>query len=98
MDDAYLPTLAQSMHPKLDRAATCRAKGNSLSASNDEPELFIDRGPLTQPAELMDDDAFLAFDLARSAPGKGERLARVNDQHAAALDEKHLDAMRRAGL
>lgn len=58
--------------------------------SNDEE---IDRGPLPEVSE----SDWVAFDLARDA-GKGERLARQNDERAAGLDMQWLDAMRRAGL
>jgi hypothetical protein len=39
-----------------------------------EPEPFVDRGPLTVPAELTDDATWVAFDLARNVD-KGPRLA-----------------------
>lgn len=42
----------------------------------------IDRGPVTQGAELTDESAWDAFDLQRGGVGKGERLARANDAHA----------------
>lgn len=66
-------------------------------AQNDEPDEEIDRGPLTVPAELTDDAAFAAFDLARNV-NKGERLAQRDADQAAALDLQQLDVMRRAGL
>jgi len=50
------------------------------------------RGPLP---EVSDSD-MAAFDLARNV-NKGERLARVNDQHAKELDMQHLDTMRCKG-
>lgn len=67
-------------HP-LD-GAKCVARGNHLAAQNDEPE--IDRGPLTQPAELSEDDAALAFDLARNER-KAEKAHERNDRSALEL-------------
>lgn len=45
----------------------------------------IDRGPVTQGAELTDESAWDAFALQRGGAGKGERLARLNDAHATDL-------------
>jgi hypothetical protein len=67
-------------HP-LTSTTPIQARGNHLAAQNDEAEPeAIDRGPLTQPAELAEAD-WIAADLARDN-GKGERLARANDAHA----------------
>lgn len=92
LSDATMNAIARQAAPSLDRAATCRASGNSLSASNDEPELFIDRGPLPEVSE----SDWAAFEVART-PGKAENWHRQNDQHAKELDMQHLDAMRKEG-
>jgi hypothetical protein len=60
-------------------------------SSNDEPEPIY-RGPLPEVSE----SDWAEFDRLRNV-NKGERLARVNDQHAATLDQQWLDAMRRDG-
>jgi hypothetical protein len=69
------------------------ASGNHLAAQNDELDL-IDRGPVTQPMELSEDD-WTAADLARDE-NKGPKLAARNDAQAVATQVMDLDAMRRA--
>ena len=67
----------------------------STAAAQDEPEP-IDRGPVTEPAELTEAD-WLAADLEGNT-GKAKRWHERNDAAARVLDMQHLDAMRRAGL
>lgn len=81
LTDAYMNAIARSMAPTLDRASTCRATGNHRVASNDEPELFVDRGPLTMPSELSESEA-TEIDRAMEADKKANGWHRRNDAHA----------------
>lgn len=98
MDDATTTALARAMVPTLDRGLRVN-RGFALPVSGDSMDAVIralgsgverveveriDRGPLTQPAELSEEEAAIAFDLQRNVD-KGRKWHQVNDQHAADL-------------
>lgn len=93
---AWQTDLADSIaaaHPLVPTTAI-RASGNHLVAAQDEPEP-VDRGPLTIPAELSEDE-WLEADVVRDR-NKGPSLAARNDARALTAQVMDLDAMRRAG-
>lgn len=78
----------------LEPVTPIRATGNHLASQNDEPEP-IDRGPVTEPAELTEAD-WIAADLEGNED-KAQKANERNDRAALELQVINLDAMRRAG-
>lgn len=77
-------------HP-LTPAAPIRAGGNHLAAQNDEPEP-VDRGQLTQPAEISEAE-WAAADLQHAQ----HHAARYHQRNDAAALELQLQAWRTHG-